>query len=98
MGQNALPVSHRPLLMASSFPRCFLALCMGLMFCSQSSAQRVPPWQALSDEAIALFQLGKYEQSIEVAKKGLEMVERVQNAEHPGAALFLNRIDRKSVV
>ena len=72
--------------------RSLLLACLALCFFTFAHAQRVPPWQSLNDEAQALFQQGKYEQSIAVARKGLEMVEQRQSAEHQGAAVFLNRI------
>ena len=72
--------------------RIALLLIVALCLCNPALAQRTPPWQSLNDESLALFQQGKYDRSTEVAKKGLEMVERLQGAEHQGAAIFMDRI------
>ncbi|MGD1000805.1 MAG: tetratricopeptide repeat protein [Candidatus Brocadiia bacterium] len=55
-------------------------------------AQDNEEWKKLNDEASLLFQQGKYERGVEVAKKALEIAEKTKGPDDPDVAASLGRL------
>jgi len=56
-------------------------LCLtGAMAYAQSAGSE---WETLNQEVIKLYQAGKYDQAVVVAKKALEVAEKSVGPEHP---------------
>ena len=53
-------------------------------------AQDNAEWKKLDDEAKSLYQQGKYDRGVEVAKKALELAEKAKGPDDPDVAASLN--------
>ena len=49
-------------------------------------------WETLNQEVIKLYQAGKYDQAVVVAKKALEVAEKSVGPEHPNVAKSLTNL------
>ena len=49
-------------------------------------------WEILNQEAMELFQAGKYDRAVIVAQKALEVAEQNVGRDHPDVALSLNNL------
>src|SRR2546426_10246934 len=49
-------------------------------------------WGALNEEVMSLYQAGRYDRAVVVAKKALEVAEKALGPEHPDVATSLNNL------
>ena len=49
-------------------------------------------WDILNDEVLELYRTGKYDRSVVVAKKALEVAEQNVGPDHPSVAASLNNL------
>ncbi|MDA2917109.1 tetratricopeptide repeat protein, partial [Nitrospinae bacterium AH_259_B05_G02_I21] len=68
-----------------------LTVVVGLSLCSITLAQE-KPWMTLNQEAHQLYQQGKHQEGVKVAKEALSVAEKIFGTDSPVAAISLNNL------
>ncbi|MER0205013.1 MAG: tetratricopeptide repeat protein, partial [Nitrosomonas sp.] len=70
-----------------------LLLILGLLFGLTAETQaQSSELEALNEQVNTLYQQGKYDEAIEIAKKALDIAEKTLGPEHSGVATSLNNL------
>ena len=73
-------------------PMIIAALLLLLCTCVSAQAAKEGEWQKLNDEVKTLYQAGKIDQAVVVAKKALQVAEKEGGANNPNLSSSLNNL------